>query len=752
MITHDLKKTHTSSGVIETKDFGVKVENLATIFHILRNQLYKDPKMAVLREYACNAVDANVEAGNKDKPILVTLPSAFEPTLKIRDFGLGLSEDGIYNVYVSYGDSTKRNTNEAIGMLGLGSKSGFAYVDSFIITSYHGGKKTTYTAFIDPTRVGKVSKLAEEDSNEPTGIEVTVPVKNQDINSFYERARSLFLNFKVKPIIKGWGADWERSFQEHCDRKVEFSGAGWHYYGNNTGAFAIMGLIAYPLDESAFGANDLTSQMRTLIRHGIKIEFNIGDLEIAASREALQYTDKTRRAILAKFKEITGSLQKIVDDKVSECKSMWDAKLMWLTLNSHDSAFYKMRELVSSTVKWKGVEVANADYDFARYLIPPPQPAPVNGVKVTPSAPVPTEPAVKVSFFAKNGYSRVAGEQARYFRVNKDIMLVENDSKLENGLKNRIVPVIEEGKAKQVVLMQFRDAAARKEVLEGMGLDAPIVKISTLKAEPLRKYYGGLTTPVNKKHVSSEFEYDTSCNSRYGVKNSDFWKHVEVDPSSDSGFYVALDRFSFMDGSSSWRDARHLAAIIATAEAAGVKVGKVYGFKKDAINEAVKNPNMVNLFDHYKKELKKLVVNAAQSLHVFLDSERATNDRVANHYMTYFKHYEGLDAKIDEVKALLDAQKVTTAMKTLHGNLKNFASVLALDLVNLLPAFQGKRASDEVGKLSALYPFVTMVLKDLGGYRDQTYVQHFAEYIKMTNANKILAAKVASLQSKKANP
>jgi hypothetical protein len=58
--------------------FGIKQDGLAHIFGVLRNQLYSDKILAVIREYSANALDANVEAGS-DKPIVVTAPNSLDP-------------------------------------------------------------------------------------------------------------------------------------------------------------------------------------------------------------------------------------------------------------------------------------------------------------------------------------------------------------------------------------------------------------------------------------------------------------------------------------------------------------------------------------------------------------------------------------------------------------------------------------------------------------------------------------------------
>ena len=190
------------SDSFDSVSFGIKQSGLPYIFNILRNQLYSNKPLAVLREIACNAQDANIEANSK-RPIEVKLPTKLDPTLTIRDFGNGLSSDDIKNLYCFYGESTKRNNNSAIGYYGIGKFAPFSYGDNFVLISYHAGKKTTYNAFIDETKIGKIVKLKEEKSSEPTGVAVSVPIREDDTQTFLNTAISLFKHFKNKPIIKG---------------------------------------------------------------------------------------------------------------------------------------------------------------------------------------------------------------------------------------------------------------------------------------------------------------------------------------------------------------------------------------------------------------------------------------------------------------------------------------------------------------------------------------------------------------------
>ena len=101
-----------SSGIQSESFFNVKESNVGHIFSILRNKLYSNKPLAIIREYCTNAFDAHVEAGIPERPIEVSFPTAFKNSLTIRDFGFGLSEDDVYNVFASYGESTKRGTND----------------------------------------------------------------------------------------------------------------------------------------------------------------------------------------------------------------------------------------------------------------------------------------------------------------------------------------------------------------------------------------------------------------------------------------------------------------------------------------------------------------------------------------------------------------------------------------------------------------------------------------------------------------
>lgn len=324
MKLQETKTVIESSGSLSNDHFGIDPENQSMILNILRSQLYSNKILAPIREYSCNGYDANVEAGTPDKPLRIKVPKMLDPVFSVRDFGPGLSENDIYKVYTKYGKSTKRGTNSAIGMLGIGSKSGFAYTDSFNITSFYKGEKLSFNAYLDESRLGKVVLLRKEPTTEPDGIEISFTVRTPDIRSFQEEAQLFFSTFEPRPEINISLPD-----PLHFDLKYKNWGLinpnlGFHKYTKYSRVTARMGNICYPIQEEFL--TDITSDIQALTKLPIFIEFEIGDLSINASREALEYTQSTRLSIYKKLKEIKQELAREYEATyLSKTKDVWSA-------------------------------------------------------------------------------------------------------------------------------------------------------------------------------------------------------------------------------------------------------------------------------------------------------------------------------------------------------------------------------------------------------------------------------------------
>lgn len=289
--------TNYSTTINKSADFGIEDSDLSHIMGILRSQIYSDKLLAVIREYSTNAVDANTEAGNTN-PISIILPTLADPVLSFRDFGHGLSDEDVCNLYVKYGASTKRSSNDYTGCLGIGCKAGFAYGDSFQVISYTKSHITTWLARIDESQRGTISLISKEpNTNRPTGTDVRVTIRKDDIDSCVSKAKAFFKYWKVQPHCN---IELEQiNIVESTDDWAIHSDKSGHYqYARNYGgAHLVMGNIRYPIDSNQLNINNdagLLTKSNSVILYA-----PLGAVDIAANRESLEYTDRTRNALVA---------------------------------------------------------------------------------------------------------------------------------------------------------------------------------------------------------------------------------------------------------------------------------------------------------------------------------------------------------------------------------------------------------------------------------------------------------------------
>lgn len=332
-----------------------QIHNNIKSFRILSDGLYSDKITAVIRELSCNAWDSHVAAGKKDVPFEVHFPTGLEAWFSVRDYGIGLCEDDIYNLYTTYFSSSKDQSNDFIGALGLGSKSPFSYCETFTVTSIFGGKKMIFSAYISEEGLPTIVKLHEEDTTEGNGLEVKFPVKRDDITNFHYKGARVFEFFKVTPKnnISGYSIPKNIYILEG-----NVDGCWWGIRAGSGNARAIMGSIAYPLDMVNQG---LSMEEQTVASCGIDIEFNLGDLEIAASREKLSFNKATTAVVTQRYGKIFEQMKKQIFDKIDSCKTIWDARKTLFVLYNDPSSGRVVRSLVDKNLV-KG-KYTNFDFD-----------------------------------------------------------------------------------------------------------------------------------------------------------------------------------------------------------------------------------------------------------------------------------------------------------------------------------------------------------------------------------------------------
>jgi hypothetical protein len=308
------------SNVGEIGEF--RIRNSAKAFNILSSGLYSNKIKAVIRELSCNALDAHVAAGKKDTPFETHLPNALEPWFSVRDFGTGLNHEQVTSIYTTYFESTKTNSNDFVGGLGLGSKSPFSYTDNFTVTAIKDGRKGIYTAFINDAGVPSIALMTEEQCDEPNGVEVKFSVNERyDFNKFRDEARYVYEYFEHHPTILGYNeyVKRERKYETKDIIPGVHSYADGQYMGSSR---AIMGNIPYPI-EVPNAELVLGKQLHSLLRCGLEMHFDIGELDFQASREGLSYIAPTIAAIKSKLEAVTAQLAVHIATEADNIKCEW---------------------------------------------------------------------------------------------------------------------------------------------------------------------------------------------------------------------------------------------------------------------------------------------------------------------------------------------------------------------------------------------------------------------------------------------
>ena len=352
----------------EKKVFGIKQN--AKMFSILSDKLYSNKPAAIVRELGCNALDAHVAAGNTDA-FTVHVPNTLEPWYSIRDYGIGLSHDDVMVLFSTYGVSTKDNSDLFIGALGLGTKSPFAYTDSYTVVSYFQGMLRTYNAYINEDGEPTITLVSAVPTQEPNGLEITVPIVANDYSQFCDEVQKYYSHYPVWPTIRGNNQIKPVVF------KYTVSGKGWafladtsgrsavHYqsYRNRSGScVALMGNVPYPVDisqlEAETDSQDYQSFVLPFFQRKSHLFFELGDLDMAASREALSYDKVTVANIVNRIKSVQVHLLKELTKEIAACPTEWSARIKLWDRKALSSKLGK-----GTKIEWRGIEL-NIDDHF----------------------------------------------------------------------------------------------------------------------------------------------------------------------------------------------------------------------------------------------------------------------------------------------------------------------------------------------------------------------------------------------------
>lgn len=276
----------------KTQGFGVT--NDPVLMGILSTGLYGNPMRTMIQEVMFNAWDAHRMGKCQDKPIDIYINDT--SGLIVRDYGPGINPKEMVPIYCIYGNSTKRKDDALTGGFGLGSKSPYAYTDSFTVTSHYENTKNMYI----------MNRVSEENNGGPgmtpiiegvptseSGLLVTIPLKNEhDMTRAYRFIKELL-------FLSGIKANLHFKDEVETIEADEVLPGEWTIDDDRTGEiFAVYGGVRYKISEDdAYSAEfRFVSKMAHLLGT-MYIGFKPSSLTPLPSREGLNLNERTVDAI-----------------------------------------------------------------------------------------------------------------------------------------------------------------------------------------------------------------------------------------------------------------------------------------------------------------------------------------------------------------------------------------------------------------------------------------------------------------------
>lgn len=351
------------SGAVSTPT-GFNIAASKEAFKILSSGLYTNKIRAIIRELSCNAYDAHVAAGKVGEPFDLHLPTTFEPFFSVKDRGTGLEfiaqgcktcagigkvlemketeqvqvnckqcggtgdYDAVRELYCTYFSSNKSDSNLFVGALGLGSKSPFCYTEGFSVTNIFQGMTRVYSCFLNEAGMPAVLlQTVEETPEVANGVEITFPVKQNDVWEFENQAKYVLEFFDPTPNINVPNL--------HIQRKdYTFRTAKWGMRKNEEDGKprAIQGMVQYSIGE--IDQSRLTYEQQQMAKLPLDLFFPIGQLSVAASRESLSNDEETIQNIVAALDGVKTGLMDDVRAKIAVAKTPWEARLIIYNLSN----------------------------------------------------------------------------------------------------------------------------------------------------------------------------------------------------------------------------------------------------------------------------------------------------------------------------------------------------------------------------------------------------------------------------------
>jgi hypothetical protein len=282
-----------------TRSFGVSDDPM--LMSMLSTGFYQNPLRTMIQEVMFNAWDAHRMGNCQHRPIDIYINDT--TGLIIRDYGPGIepgeNDDNMHEIYCMYGGSTKRKLKNQTGGFGLGSKSPFAYTESFTVTSHFGGTKNMYLiSRVSESNGGKpgMTSLVRVPTTE-TGLMVTVPLKSGHMTRAYDHVKDILFLSGIKAMIH-----YENNADEFIDSDSLTAGQYRVSPDREEGnIYAVYGGVRYLIPNNEEYRSEYGFMKLMAKDHDVFVGFAPDTLSPLPNREGLNMGEKSKENIKANF-------------------------------------------------------------------------------------------------------------------------------------------------------------------------------------------------------------------------------------------------------------------------------------------------------------------------------------------------------------------------------------------------------------------------------------------------------------------
>jgi hypothetical protein len=287
------------------------MDSAQILMQMLSKNLYSDEVGSAVRECASNALDSHRRAGVTD-PIVVSLrvvDTGWE--FSVEDFGIGLNHQDVENIISKYGKSTKRNSANELGMMGLGFKAPLAYCSSFYFIARKHGMERKYMMY-EGEEVNTIDLLYSKPTSERNGVKVIIPIKSWHVDNFRRKIKEQLCYFEnVYFDVE----DIDNNFVIHRSEYYQFS-----ELCNEDEMHVCLDNVYYPIDWSKLDIDR--------VKMPLGIRFSLTDnLFPTPNREALRYTAEAKDVIKSRIQDVANHFVDKYNESVetgTDLKSLYE--------------------------------------------------------------------------------------------------------------------------------------------------------------------------------------------------------------------------------------------------------------------------------------------------------------------------------------------------------------------------------------------------------------------------------------------